>query len=156
MASRRLEDLQVPAAKVFEDWIYECTKAGIDVLVYCTYRSAREQNDLYAIGRTVKGEGVTKAKPMGRVVTNARGGDSMHQYGVAIDCVPLYRGKALWNGDLPNTPQHDRLYEKMAAIGYKLGIEWSGNWKKFKEMAHFQYTQGLTLAQLKAGARLKG
>jgi len=145
MASKRLEDLQGPAAKVFAEWVYECTKAGIDVLVYCTYRSAREQDDLYAIGRTVKG----------KVVTNAKGGDSMHQYGVAIDCVPMYQGKPLWNGDLPSTPKHDRLYEKMAAIATKLGIEWSGNWKTFKEMAHFQYTQGLTLAQLKAGAKLK-
>ena len=151
MASRKIEDLHPRVAMVFKAWLDDCEKAGIDVLVYCTYRDSKEQDELYKIGRTVKGEGVTKARPMGRTVTNAKGGYSLHQYRVAIDCVPIFKGKALWNGDIPSTPQNDKLYEKMAALAAKHGIEWSGNWKTFKETAHFQYTGGLKLEDLREG-----
>ena len=154
MASKRIEDLDPIARRKFEAWLIDCDRAGIDVLVYCTYRSGTEQDALYAVGRTVKGEGATKLKPMGRVVTNAKAGQSLHQYRVAIDCVPLWQGKAMWSGDLPSTPQDDRLYEKMAALAAKHGIEWAGNWVSFKEKAHFQYTGGLTLKDFQAGKKL--
>lgn len=154
MASRNLEDLHPIARDKFIAWDKECEANGIDVLIYCTYRSSAEQDELYKVGRTVKGVGVTSKKPMGNTVTNAKGGQSLHQYKVAIDCVPLYNGKALWNGDLPSTPQDDKLYEKMAFIASKYGIEWAGNWKSFKEKAHFQYTGGLTLKDFQAGKTL--
>ena len=154
MASKRIEDLDPVARKRFQAWLIDCSKAGIDVLVYCTYRSGAEQDALYEVGRTVKGEGATKAKPMGRVVTNAKAGQSLHQYRVAIDCVPLWQGKAMWSGDLPSTPQDDRLYEKMAKLAEKYGIEWAGNWVSFKEKAHFQYTGGLSLKDFQMGKRL--
>lgn len=53
--------------------------AGAHVLVYEGIRSHDRQDQLYAIGRTAPG----------RVVTNARGGQSWHNYGMAIDWVPL-------------------------------------------------------------------
>lgn len=154
MASRRIEDLDPIARSRFQAWLADCDKAGIDVLVYCTYRSGAEQDELYKVGRTVKGTGVTSKKPMGSTVTNARAGQSLHQYRVAIDCVPLWRGKAMWSGDLPSTPQDDKLYERMAAMAAKHGIEWAGNWKTFKEKAHFQYTGGLSLKDFQSGKRL--
>jgi len=155
MASRKIEDLHPTAQVKFNAWLKDCDDAGIDVLVYCTFRSSAEQDNEYKIGRTVKGLGVTKVNPMGRTTTNAKGGESFHQYRVAIDCVPLQNGKALWNGDLPSTPHDDKLYEQMAKLGAKHGIEWSGNWKgKLKEKAHFQYTEGLTIKDFKAGKTL--
>jgi len=33
------------------------------------------------------------------------------------------------------------------------GLEWSGDWKRFSEYAHFQYTGGLTLAEISEGKR---
>jgi len=44
-----------------------------------TYRSIQEQNELYDIGRTIKGN----------KVTNAKGGSSFHNYGLAFDIVIL-------------------------------------------------------------------
>lgn len=154
MASRKIEDLQPIARDKFKAWLVDCDRAGIEILVYCTYRSGVEQDELYKIGRTVVGIGATKAKPMGKIVTNAKAGQSFHQYRVAIDCVPLWKGKAMWSGDLPNTPQDDKLYEKMATLAAKYGIEWAGNWKAFKEKAHFQYTGGLTLKDFQMGKKL--
>ena len=134
MASRSLDDLTQRAHELCLKWLADCKQEGIDVLVYCTYRDGKEQDELYAIGRT---------KP-GKIVTNARAGDSWHNWHRAWDAVPLVAGKAAW-GDTS-------LYAKMGRIAESLGIEWAGRWTgKLKETAHFQVTDGVTLAQLKAG-----
>lgn len=104
MASRKLEDLAPNFRALVVTWLADCHAEGIDVLVYCTYRSPHEQADLYKIGRTVKGAGVSAARPMGRKVTNAKPGQSAHQYGLALDFVPTLGGKPLWS----DTKRYDR------------------------------------------------
>lgn len=66
------------AARVF-DWYNEITGTGINAYIYCGFRTLKEQDDLYKIGREISG----------RKVTNARGGQSFHNYGRAFDWVPL-------------------------------------------------------------------
>ena len=136
ISSRSIDDLNPLVRHLAQRHIEECKKVGIDLLIYCTYRDNEAQNDLYSQGRT---------KP-GNIVTNARGGDSAHNYRIAYDCVPLVNGKAAWS----NTA----LYKQVAEIGKKLGLEWAGDWKSFKEFPHFQYTGGLTIAELKAGKQI--
>lgn len=133
MASRSLSDLTPVARERCLKWLDACKSEGIDVLVYCTYRSGAEQDELYKIGRTLPG----------KRVTNAKAGDSVHQWRCAWDAVPLLSGKPQWSDNA--------AYARMGAIAEKFGIEWAGKWKSFKETAHFQYTGGLTLADLKAG-----
>lgn len=134
MASRLLSDLQPRVAKMAERFLLAAQEQGLDILVYCTYRSSDEQNELYAIGRT---------KP-GRIVTNARGGDSYHNHRCAFDFVPLVGGKPQW-GDAG-------LYLKAGLIAEGVGLEWSGRWKgKLRETAHCQYTGGLSLSDLQKG-----
>lgn len=48
--------------------------------IVCAYRSPQEQNELYKIGRTVKGANVSASLPMGRKVTNASALESPHNY----------------------------------------------------------------------------
>lgn len=134
MASRKLEDLNPPTRKRTEKFLASCAAAGIDVLIYCTYRDNAEQDELYKQGR---------AKP-GKIVTNARGGDSWHNHRSAFDFVPLVGGKPQW-GDAS-------LYAKCGKIGEECGLEWAGRWSgSLKENAHMQYRGGLTLAQVKSG-----
>jgi len=38
--------------------------------------------------------------------------------------------------------------------GKECGLEWAGDWKSFKEEAHFQYTGGKTIAQLQSGQEI--
>ena len=134
MASRTLDDLSPVVKARAEAFLSACEAAGIDILIYCTYRSPEEQDELYAQGRT---------KP-GRVVTNARGGDSFHNWRCAFDFVPLVAGKPAWD--------NKELYTKAGGIPESVGLEWSGRWTgKLRETAHCQYTGGLSLAQLKAG-----
>lgn len=136
--SRKLEDLHPHVAKLCQAFIDACAAQGIDVLITSTYRDTESQNALYAQGRTAPG-----AK-----VTNAKAGQSWHNWRCAFDFVPLVNGKARWN-DLA-------LFEKCGKIAEGVGLEWAGRWKSFKELAHCQYTGGLTLADIQAGKTLEG
>lgn len=132
--SRNLGELHPPVRERVQRFIDACRDEGIDLLITSTYRDHESQNALYAQGRT---------KP-GKIVTNAKGGQSFHNHRCAVDVVPLINGKPNWN-------TKDPVWPKIGALGKAAGLEWAGDWVKFKEMAHFQYTGGLTLAQLQSG-----
>ena len=133
--SRSLDDL-LPIVKVKTlAFIAACKEQGIDLLITSTYRDAESQNALYAQGRTTPG----------KKVTNAKAGQSFHNFRVAFDFVPIVNGKAQWN-DIAT-------FNKCGAIAESVGLEWAGRWKTFKELAHCQYTGGLSLNDLAAGRK---
>lgn len=135
--SRSLDDLD-PIVKHKASAFVEAAKAkGIDLLVTSTYRDHESQAALYAQGRTAPGDVVTKAKP----------GQSWHNWRCALDVVALVNGKPVWS-------TKDPIWQKIGEIGKSCGLEWAGDWKDFKEFPHFQYTGGLTMAQLNAGAKI--
>jgi len=43
------------------------------------------------------------------------------------------------------------LFTKCGEIAEAVGLEWAGRWKTFKELAHCQYTNGLTLQDFQQG-----
>lgn len=132
MASRNLDELLPTAASVAKEWLKRCTQDGVQVLVYCTYRSIDEQAALYAEGRTTPGRIRTKAKP----------GASWHNWRRAWDAVPMINGKPDWSCNLMDEPH----WQVMANHARELGIEWGGDWPRFKDCVHFQYREGLSLA----------
>ena len=138
--SRKITDLHPRVAQMATRFITECEKRGIDLLVTSTYRDAESQDTLYAQGRTTPG----------KIVTKSKAGQSWHNWRVAFDVVPLRAGKPVWSTSGPD----GKLWETVGAIGESCGLEWAGRWKTFKEYAHFQYTGGLTLADLRAGKTL--
>jgi len=131
--SRKLDDLLPAVATKARALISAAKRDGIELLVTSTYRDAECQDALYAQGRTTPG----------RRVTNAKGGQSWHQYRVAFDVVPLVAGKAIWDDR--------RIWTRIGELGESVGLEWAGRWKSFPESPHFQFTGGLTMAQLKQG-----
>lgn len=154
MASRSLDDLKSDFRLKVDALIYACEDAGIQLLVYCTHRSFEEQALLYCQGRKAD-EIAAKAREIemiykrpvlarllidagpqpGKIVTRAGPGQSLHQYGYAIDGVPLINGKPVW--DIEKTV-NKLLWAKLGRIGAELGLEWAGYWLKFKEYPHFQ------------------
>ncbi len=134
--SRDIGDLHPHVAALCHAFIAACAREGIDVLITSTYRDAESQDALYAQGRS---------RP-GKIVTNAKAGQSFHNYRVAFDFVPIINGKAQWNDTL--------AFTRCGHIAEGLGLTWAGSWKRFKEMAHCQWTGGLTLADLQAGKKL--
>ena len=110
--------LQELATKLVE----ECKRQGLIIKIGETLRTATEQDELYAQGRT---------KP-GNIVTNARGSSyrSMHQWGVAFD---FFRndGSGAYN-------ETGNFFGRVGQIGKALGLEWGGDWKSIKDNPHFQ------------------
>jgi len=144
--SRDLEDLHPIVASKCAEFMHQCKVQGIDVLITSTLRDHESQNALYAQGRTTIGVNPRLAKPLGDHVTNAKAGESIHNYGLAFDFVPLVNGKAMWDDS--------RTFVKCGVIAESIGLEWAGRWKNFKEMVHCQYTGGLSLRDLQNGKRL--
>ena len=131
--SRSLTDLLPPVRTRAQAFIDACKRHGIDILVTSTWRDLDSQAALYAQGRTTPG----------KRVTNAKAGTSMHNWRVAFDFVPIVNGKAAW--------LDTALFTQCGQIAESVGLEWAGRWTTFKELAHCQYTGGLSLAQLSAG-----
>ena len=97
---------------------------GIDMIVTCTYRDGDEQDALYAQGRTTPGH----------IVTNAKAGQSAHNYGCAIDVVPIVNGKCCWDDKAD-------VWQQIGQIGQSCGMVWYGApGAAFPETPHFQLT----------------
>ncbi|WP_336786970.1 M15 family metallopeptidase [Paenibacillus sp. MMO-177] len=126
--------------------------AGVPILLTQGYRSKEYQDQLYAQGRTKLYDANGKKLS---IVTNAKGGSSMHNYGLAVDFALLLPSgtSASWDTTRDGDGDNVRDWAEVVNIGKKIGFEWGGDWKGFVDMPHFQYTFGLTLKQLQAGKR---
>ncbi|MBX9866097.1 MAG: M15 family metallopeptidase [Burkholderiales bacterium] len=131
--SKDINDLHPKVKALAELFIAKCAEQGVKVIITSTYRDAESQNALYAQGRTATG----------KIVTNAKAGQSFHNYKVAFDFAPVIGGQIPWNDT--------KLFNKCGEIAESVGLEWVGRWQSFKELAHCQFTSGLTLADFKAG-----
>ncbi len=92
---------------------------GIQIKIISGLRSYEQQDALYAQGRTAPGP----------KVTNARGGYSNHNFGIAFD-VGVFSG----NSYLPESPK----YKAVGVLGMDMGLEWGGNWTSVVDQPHFQ------------------
>lgn len=97
------------------------------------FRSVKEQDALYAKGRTAPGN----------IVTNAKGKSyqSQHQWGIAFDFFYNEKGKEYSN---------PKWFKKVAKYAKRLGLAWGGDWKSIKDMPHLYLPQwGSTTKMLK-------
>lgn len=99
--------------------VQKAAQAGIQIKVISGSRTYAEQDELYAQGRTKDGP----------KVTNAKGGESNHNFGIAFD-IGVFEGSKY----LENSPK----YMAVGAMGMELGLEWGGNWSSFEDQPHFQ------------------
>ncbi len=108
--------------------IARAKKAGIELAVVETFRTCSKQMEY---------------KSMGRKYTRTGAGASKHQYGLAVDVVPLVNGEPQW---------HNRaLWYKVGIIGERLGLRWGGRWRNPYDPGHFEWTGGLSSAELAQG-----
>ncbi|MCD5326150.1 MULTISPECIES: M15 family metallopeptidase [Pontibacillus] len=110
---------------------------GINMQVSSGFRSFAEQDDLYAKGRSVGGS----------KVTNARAGQSIHNYGYAIDFfLTNWDGsKALWNVNDD--------WRRVAELAKSVGFSWGGDWTSFKDYPHLDLSCGLSWQDFANGKR---
>ncbi len=105
-----------------------CKAAGINLAIVESYRTAAKQAQYYS---------------MGRKYTSTPGGKSKHQYGLAVDVVPIVDSVAVWN--------NYRLWRKIGMAGERLGLRWGGRWRVTYDPGHFEWSAGLTRQELEAG-----
>jgi peptidoglycan L-alanyl-D-glutamate endopeptidase CwlK len=129
--------------EIYDDICEALTGRAICRFAYTT-RTFAEQDALFAQGRT---------KP-GKRVTNAKGGQSYHNFSLAVDIVLLWDKDgngtfetAVWDTktDFDGDKQSDWM--EVVAIFKRYGWEWGGDWR-FVDMPHFQKTFGKSVKQL--------
>lgn len=120
--------LQPIVAHKAEQLIALASLHGLDLRITEGFRSIERQNELYAQGRTTPGN----------IVTNAKGGESYHNFAVSFDVVDRKKG-------------YDINWELVGKIGKTLGLEWGGDWTSFPDRPHFQYTAGFSLKDFQSG-----
>ena len=124
----RLKELALKFLDAFKN---ETSLKGYTVKITQTLRSTDYQNSLYNIGRNSKGDVI------GKVVTNAKGSNSMHEYGLAFD-IAIYKGGVYMTGETEEKGAN--AYKIAGAIGKKVGLFWGGDFSGFYDAGHFQYT----------------
>ncbi len=108
--------------------IQECKAKGIQLAIVETYRTPAKQQEYQS---------------MGKRYTRSGAGKSKHQYGLAIDVVPMIDSVAIWDNPV--------LWRKVGVIGEKYGLRWGGRWKYPYDPGHFEWTNGLPPEKLFAG-----
>lgn len=103
---------------------------GIVFRVTQGWRSWAEQDSLYAQGRTAPGE----------IVTNAKGGESWHNYGCAVDLVPMDQDPARPDWDLGHP-----VWQRLVQLGEVLGLYSGSEFTCIKDWPHFQLTGGFPI-----------
>lgn len=119
-----LSQLYPPLRAKIEQLVKNCHDKGVDYWAICGLRSVAEQDALYAQGRS---------KP-GKIVTKAKGGQSYHNFGLAVD---FCKDKDINRAGLQ--PDWDvEGYRILAEEAAKLGLEAGYYWKGMQDPPHIQ------------------
>ena len=109
---------------------------GLTVQILSGTRTYAEQSAIYAQGRT---------KP-GNVVTNAKAGQSNHNFGIAFD-IGVFKGKTYYDGD---TAAEEKAYvDASKLIRPATGLDWGGTWRK-PDNPHYELPTNKTVSQVRA------
>lgn len=129
-SAKNLKDCDPNLAALARVLLYITSTLNLDVKCICGMRTYAEQNALYAQGRSTSGQ----------VVTNARGGYSFHNFGVAFDVGIFESGQYL---------DESVFYSVVGLIGETIGLEWGGRWKNIQDEPHYQLRNLPSLAELR-------
>jgi peptidoglycan L-alanyl-D-glutamate endopeptidase CwlK len=153
--NERLDLLRRIDTTVIYPWFLEqlnaalnaCAARGVFYVATSGNRSWKDQDALYAKGRDAAGNVIDEKQ----VVTNAKGGQSLHNYGIAVD---FARHRGEWNGKLdPVWDGYDVLEEEVTKLGLESGRSWKLQGKGLKsDPPHVQLNLkkfGITLSQLR-------
>lgn len=124
--------------------IQQAADKGIVIVIPDSFRSVEDQDRLYEKGRTEEGN----------IVTNAKGGESYHNFGLAIDfALKTPSGNVVWDMQYDRNENGRADWAEVVDMAKALGFEWGGDWVQFKDYPHLQMDFGLTIAELQDGKR---
>lgn len=131
-SERNLSTLQPkaqPAARAFR---HRLRNAAIDARILSGTRTYAEQEALFRKGRFGNQE---------KRVTNARGGQSNHNFGIAWDIGIFEEGTYV-----KRVAPYKAAAEKALVAGLDPALEWGGHWESFPDPPHFQLAVGQPVA----------
>nr|WP_280157658.1 M15 family metallopeptidase [Priestia aryabhattai]MDH3135296.1 M15 family metallopeptidase [Priestia aryabhattai] len=109
--------------------VQQANDQGISIVITEGFRSKEEQDKLYAKGRTEEGN----------IVTYSKGGQSYHNYGLAIDfAIRLKDGRVVWDMEYDGNHNNQSDWMEVVDIAKGLEFEWGGDWQDFKDYPHLQ------------------
>lgn len=124
--------------------VRKAARRGIEVVITHDFRSIEEQDALYNQGRSIAGN----------IVTNAKGGESYHNYGLAIDfALRTSEGDMVWDMERDDNGNGKADWLEVVDLAKELGFTWGGDWANFPDYPHFQMDFGLSINDLKRGKR---
>ena len=137
-SERELATLALPAQRVMRGLLTFLNRVNLGsedvaVRIVSGTRTYAEQDALYAQGRT------RNTLP---VVTKAKGGQSNHNFGIAVDIGIFIAGEYLAESPMYETA--GRL-----ALDAVPGLEWGGNWNSIVDRPHYQLATGLEIAEVR-------
>jgi peptidoglycan L-alanyl-D-glutamate endopeptidase CwlK len=124
--------------------VQQAAAKGIVIMITDDFRSAEDQDRLYEKGRTAEGN----------IVTHAKGGESYHNFGLAVDfAIRTPSEDVIWDMQYDGNKNGKGDWNEVVELAKALGFEWGGDWSQFKDYPHLQMNFGLTLAELQNGER---
>ncbi|MDQ3748003.1 MAG: M15 family metallopeptidase [Acidobacteriota bacterium] len=114
---QRLARVHPTLAKRSNELIALAKAEGFELLIVQGLRTFAEQDAIYAQGRSRKG----------KIVTNARGGQSNHCYGASVDFLFITDGIPDWT---------EELYRNLGDWTTKVGLDWGGRWRTYIDLPH--------------------
>lgn len=117
---KHISTLSTRAQKEARHFMRRALSQGVNVKIISGTRTYEDQNKLYRQGRY--------GSP-GRKITNARGGKSNHNFGIAWDI-------GIFNSD--GSYSHNDLDYNSLALYAKELLEWGGDWRSFSDPPHYQ------------------
>jgi len=104
---------------------------GLTVQILSGTRTYAEQNKLYA------------QRPK---VTNAKAGQSNHNFGIAFD-IGIFKGKTYYTG---RNVAENKAYDDLSKIIKPVGLLWGGDWKSLKDAPHYELPTNKSISQVRA------
>lgn len=134
-SERVLAGLHLKAQAAARRLLLLARSAGFRARLLSGTRSYAEQDRLHAQGRY----GNT-----GPRVTNARGGQSNHNFGIAWDIGLFDKAGGYLDGD---TDAEITEYHRLGKAARPLGLEWGGDWQSIPDVPHYQLPTGRSVAE---------
>jgi peptidoglycan L-alanyl-D-glutamate endopeptidase CwlK len=129
VSEERLSHVHPKLAELVRTMAMDLALQGITIRVTQGLRTWDEQKALYEQGRST----------LGNIVTNAAPGHSYHNFGLAIDVVPMTTLGPNWNSK-------DPVWQKIVAAGKAQGLVAGAEWRTLPDYPHFQLTGSLPVS----------
>ncbi len=127
------------------------TPINVHPVIDESLRSWDRSDALYKLGRTVVNpDGKSIRQPMGNIVTNAPGGYSWHNFGLAFDFYLLINGHQFYPADA-EAAKNNKSWMIVVNIFKDMGWRWGGEFGiKLQDAPHLENQCGTSLSNLRA------